>query len=152
MIKVFFYGGLAKLVEGAVHVIDVKAPLDAVLFLESVLPGFKKEFRAGRYFLALEKDALPITENCLRLGFGGQSQLHILPQVQGRKAGYDAGAMAPNASAYEDREGDLSALFSGALNTTEQGVCRPLIYGRVRDAGSAVISAGINSEQVSYSG
>ena len=150
MIEVYFYGALGKLISGARHAVEVVTPLDAVLFFESVLPGFKKEFRSGRYFLSLEEKGEPITSNCLRLGFGGRCELHIMPQAVGRKVGYDAGAMAPNASAYEDREQNLSALFSGAVNTTEQGVCRPLIYGRVRNAGSAVVSAGISSEQIGY--
>lgn len=40
-----------------------------------------------------------------------------------------------------------SFVFNGAVNTTEQGGCVPLIYGRTM-VGSAVISAGLTTDDV----
>lgn len=114
------------------------------------MPQFKQAYRSGAYMLAFAKDAPPLDGLVVEVSFGRQKELHILPLAAGAKIGPTGAGIAPEANAYEDREEGLSALFSGAVNTTEQGVCRPLIYGRVRNAGSAVISAGVASEQVPY--
>lgn len=150
MITVHFHGKLKAAVKIDKHEIDVLSPLEAVKFLEAVLPNFKHEFRAGAYMLAFAKQAAPLVGSLVNIAFGKRKELHILPLAAGAKIGATGAGIAPEANAYEDREENLSALFSGAVNTTEQGVCRPLIYGRVRNAGSAVISAGITSEQVPY--
>lgn len=47
-----------------------------------------------------------------------------------------------------DTERDQSFLFGGSTNTAGQGVAVPIVYGRVR-AGSVVVSAGMDVEQIS---
>ena len=59
-------------------------------------------------------------------------------------------APSPQAGDYGSRERPdqrPSFLFDGPVNTSTQGLPVPLIYGRVR-AGSVVISAGMNAEEI----
>lgn len=45
----------------------------------------------------------------------------------------------------DSADNQSSNLFNGPVNTTAQGNCAPLVYGKIR-AGSAVVSAGMSSE------
>lgn len=45
----------------------------------------------------------------------------------------------------DSSDNQASYVFNGATNTTAQGNCVPVVYGRIR-AGSAVISAGMSAE------
>lgn len=45
----------------------------------------------------------------------------------------------------DSADNQSSYLFNGPVNTTAQGNCVPLAYGKIR-AGSAVVSAGMSSE------
>lgn len=149
MIKIHLHGALARLIDRGCIDISVSSPLEAVRFLCSVLPGFAKEYLAHPYFLRLDGSEEVLDEHTARVQFGKCNAMHILPDVAGAKAGGGGAGISPDSSAYENREDDsLSALFNGGLNTTEQGVCVPVIYGRVRRAGSAVISAGISIEEI----
>ncbi|WP_016856008.1 tail assembly protein [Halomonas smyrnensis] len=59
-------------------------------------------------------------------------------------------APSPQVSDYGNRERPdqrPSFLFDGPVNTSTQGLPVPLVYGRVR-AGSVVISAGMNAEEL----
>jgi len=65
-----------------------------------------------------------------------------------------AGVLTPvpkvNTDAYENREdanNRPSFLFSGPVNTSQQGLPIPLVYGRMR-VGSQIISSGISTEAV----
>ncbi len=56
----------------------------------------------------------------------------------------------PKVGDYGSRESPdsrASFIFNGAQNTTEQGGCVPVIYGRMK-TGSTVISGGITTEQI----
>ena len=56
----------------------------------------------------------------------------------------------PKISDYSDRNSPdqrASFLFNGAVNSTEQGVPVPLLFGRMR-IGSTVVSAGLDLEQL----
>ncbi|PCK05044.1 MAG: hypothetical protein COA42_18650 [Alteromonadaceae bacterium] len=153
MKTVFLHGALASLLEAGKIDIDVRSPFEAVRFLCSVLPGFKKEYFSGSYFLKVDGVSAALDRASIKLSFGAAAGLHILPDMSGAKAGGAPGGNSPDASDYENREEEnLSALFNGGINTTEQGICVPVIYGRVRRAGSAVISAGIAIEEVNFLG
>jgi len=56
--------------------------------------------------------------------------------------------LAPESSAEEDSE---SFIFSGPVNSSEQGVAVPLIYGRTM-TGGVMISGGIDVEQIAATG
>ncbi|WP_086932191.1 hypothetical protein [Agarilytica rhodophyticola] len=150
MKTIYLHGALSSLIENGELNIDVVSPLDALRFLSSVLPGFKKEILRAPYFLSLNKsERLCIDHYGVR--FGNRSNLHILPDVSGAKVGGAAAGIAPESSAYESRDDEnVSALFNGGVNTTEQGICVPVVYGEVGRAGSAVISAGISVEEIPY--
>jgi len=57
------------------------------------------------------------------------------------------------ASDEDDRETEerASFLFDGAVNTSEQGVPVPIVYGRIR-AGSVVVAGGLSTERILRSG
>ncbi len=57
------------------------------------------------------------------------------------------------ASDEEERETEerASFLFDGAVNTSEQGVPVPIVYGRIR-AGSVVVAGGLSTERILRTG
>jgi len=67
------------------------------------------------------------------LVIGGVSQLLFSPQTQTQSA--------------EREENKPSFIFNGAVNTTRQGNCVPICYGRMI-VGSQVISAGLSVTQL----
>lgn len=149
MINIIFHGALKKLTEKGELLIQASSPIDAVRLLMGVLPGFRKEYDKHPYFFVVEGREGRVTDRDVRLSFGSARSMHIYPDVAGAKVGGGAPSISPEATAYEDREDEtLSALFNGGINTSEQGVCIPVIYGRVRRAGSAVINAGISVEKI----
>jgi predicted phage tail protein len=64
---------------------------------------------------------------------GGVSQMLFSPQTQSISA--------------EREENKPSFIFNGAVNTTRQGNCVPICYGRMI-VGSQVISAGLSVDQL----
>ncbi|VUD48394.1 hypothetical protein TDB9533_01225 [Thalassocella blandensis] len=150
MKKIYLHGRLKSLIDNDFLEISVRSPLEAIRFLCGVLPGFSREYFAHAYCVRLDRHSDYLDNESAQIQFGKASGMHIVPDVGGAKVGGGAPTMTPEASAYESREDDsLSALFNGGINTTEQGMCAPVIYGRVRRAGSAVISAGISVEEQS---
>jgi len=78
------------------------------------------------------------------LALGGVAQLLTpVPQM----AGPGAASLGPMAKAADDNDPRKNYSFSGIQNTSRQGVPVPVIYGEVI-AGSVVISAGIDVDQV----
>ena len=78
--------------------------------------------------------------------FTGQYYLAIAGA--GLMLGGIAMSMSPSPVGVLDKEGDgnkPSYAFGGAVTTTAQGRCKPLLYGE-RDIGGALISAGVFSE------
>ncbi len=147
MIEVVLHGGLKKLLPNGRIKLEAFSPVDCVRLLMGVVPGFQKLYMARPYFLSLDGDTA-LNDTAQQMTFGKSTHMHIFPDVSGAKAGGGAPSVSPESSAYEDREDDtLSSLFNGGLNTSEQGVCIPVIYGRVTRAGSAVVSAGIGVER-----
>jgi predicted phage tail protein len=151
MITVHFHGDLGQLHDDEKIKIDVESPQEAVDFLSCVLPGFKKKITTGSYYLSRGNTDKRLDESLYQLNFGRCREMHIYPDPTGRKIG-GAPVTAPASSDYEFRDSeDVSALFNGGVNTTEQGICVPIIYGRATKAGSAVVSAGISVEDVGVS-
>ena len=153
MKAIHLHGALKTLSAGPQITIDVHSPLEALRFLASVLPGFYIAISTHAYFVAIRNSGTGsearLAPSDYGISFGSYDEYHIIPDATGAKVGGIARGISPEASAYEAREDEtVSALFNGGVNTTEQSMCVPVIYGRVRRAGSAVISAGIAVEDV----
>ncbi len=147
MKTIYLHGDLKSLHPDGQLSIAVDSPQEALSFLSAVLPGFKQKFQSAGYFFKRGDSQSRLPETAYDLTLGQCNELHILPDPTGKKIGGAPSTTAPESSAYEGRDDeDVSALFNGGVNTTEQGLCVPIIYGRVRRAGSAVISAGISVE------
>ena len=152
MRRVHLHGKLAELHAGGHLDIAVDTPREVIGFLSAVLPGFKAEINRAGYYLALGDANKPRLEQAFYdVRLGRLPSVHILPDPSGRKVGGAPTNIAPASSAYENRDDAfISALFNGPVNSTEQGIAVPVIYGRVRNAGAATISAGISVEQMPY--
>ena len=75
-------------------------------------------------------------------------QFYLAVAGAGLMIGGIAMSMSPSPIGVLDKEGDgnrPSYAFGGAVTTTAQGRCKPLLYGE-RDIGGALISAGVFSE------
>ena len=75
-------------------------------------------------------------------------QYYLAAAGAGLMIGGIAMSMSPSPLGVLEREGDgnrPSYAFGGAVTTTAQGRCKPLLYGE-RDIGGALISSGIFSE------
>ncbi|WP_225924117.1 tail assembly protein [Pseudomonas khavaziana] len=75
-------------------------------------------------------------------------QYYLVAAGAGLMIGGIAMSMSPSPVGVLDKEGDgnrPSYAFGGAVTTTAQGRCKPLLYGE-RDIGGALISAGVFSE------
>jgi len=149
MKKMVLHGDLQSLYPGGVIAIDAVSPKDAVNFLSCVLPGFKKKIQSGSYSISLFNHDSPLNRSQQSLSFGKCQGMHIYPDAAGAKVGGVAAGIAPEAASYESRDDEnVSALFNGGVNTTEQGICVPVIYGEVQRAGSATVSSGISIDDI----
>lgn len=156
MVKIGLHGDLAEI--ECPDELDVQTPMEAIQFMISVVPGFKEKYFAGQYTVERDEGSL-VTEAGLHVSGCRQLDFYPLPCGAGAEMVYVAIAvassvlalaLAPKISAYEDREDEDSRnsfIFSGAKNTVEQGVARPVLYGKM-EVGGHIISAGLTTEQL----
>lgn len=113
---------------GAIRIAPVHAGAKNGGFIQTIVGGAL----IGISFIPGLQAALPIG---VSLVAGGVIQM-ISPQPKARKPA-------------DSPENQASDIFNGAVNTTAQGNCVPVLYGGPMEIGSVVISAGI--EAMDYS-
>ncbi|CAM3536514.1 Bacteriophage lambda tail assembly protein I [Vibrio aerogenes CECT 7868] len=157
MVEIHLHGELARL--ECPEAIDVQSPYEAIQFLCEVVPGFRQCYFSGQYTIENDQGSFVTEEN---LHLQGCQSLHFYPAAAGAVTGALVGAgvliggmlavkcMDLKLSGYEERESvdsRNSYLFNGAKNTVEQGVARPLLYGKM-EVGGHIISTGLTTEQI----
>ena len=164
MIEVHLHGALAALLPqpGALR-LHVGTPSEALRACTALLPGFRRALLAGQW--TLESGGERVPQDALGLRFGARRDLHVLPAAAGAGieiglgwiiggallAGAAAFALMPDLGDYEEgEEADRrrSYLFRGAVNSTAQGGCVPLVYGGPVRVGSVLAGAGVWAERM----
>lgn len=162
MIDVHLHGALKELLpEPGPLRLAVATPAEALRACQALLPGFRQRLLAGHW--TLESAGEPLGAGVLGMRFGARTDLHVLPAAAGGglewwilagagllAAGAVVFALMPDLGDYgEGEEADRrqSFLFKGAVNSTAQGGCVPLVYGGPIRVGSILAGAGVWAER-----
>lgn len=87
MIKVYLHGPLAKF--GEMYELDIESPAEAVRAIAIQVPGFEAAVKAGSWHVLrgrLEEQD-DVDEEGLAMSFGHQTEMHIIPEVEGAGSG-----------------------------------------------------------------
>lgn len=151
---------------------DITTPAEAIKALCSQIKGFKADYHKGHYQIFRKKvdHKTQITKANINFAVGGDD-LIIAPLIAGSGSGEFLGfpvgpldLLFPGGTfLYKQAERFLipeptyenttrpdqkpSFAYNGPVNTSEQGLSIPLVYGQMR-VGSIIVSAGIVSEEV----